>query len=239
MASKTLNLESKVSGLPQKPGVYQFLDSKGGVLYIGKAKNLRARVAQYFGRDERPQIPYLMQDAADIHYTVVSNELESAFLENTLIKQYLPKYNILLRDDKNYAFIKIDYSTQIPQIGYARKIDPPTNYKLKTKNSVYFGPYSAAYKIRETLRLVRKIFSYCSAEKVGSRPCFYYHMHRCPGICLGKMSLPDYYKHLENIAKFLRGDTMTVTKTLTAQMTLAVKQKNLKLRRACATSLNS
>src|SRR4029077_4521294 len=96
----------------------------GKVIYVGKAKDPAKRVAQYFGTgDLRPQLPYLMADARDIDYVVVNSELESLFLENTLIKQYMPDYNIMLRDDKNYAFIKIDYSTQIPQIGYARKIE--------------------------------------------------------------------------------------------------------------------
>src|SRR4029077_16932462 len=101
------------------------LDKNARVIYVGKAKNLKSRVNQYFsGHDDRPQLPYLMAEAVDVNYTVVSNELESAFLENTLIKQYTPKYNIDLKDDKNYAFITIDYSFQIPQISYARKFDP-------------------------------------------------------------------------------------------------------------------
>jgi excinuclease ABC subunit C len=101
--------KEKLKNLPKQPGVYQFLDANGKVVYIGKAKNLRSRVAQYFGKnDGRPQIPFLMAEAANINYTVVNSELESLYLENTLIKQHHPKYNILLMDDKNYAFIKID-----------------------------------------------------------------------------------------------------------------------------------
>ena len=117
-------LKAKLKDVPQKPGVYQFKGKDGGVLYVGKAKNLKSRIGQYLnGRDEREQIPFLLEEATDFDYTIVNNELESLYLENTLIKQYLPKYNILLRDDKNYAFIKIDYSTEIPQIGIARRVD--------------------------------------------------------------------------------------------------------------------
>ena len=117
-------LKEKLKEIPKSPGVYEFLDSKGTVLYVGKAKNLKNRVGQYLnGHDDRPQLPYLMAEATDVRYTVVGNELESLYLENTLIKKYLPRYNIMLRDDKNYAFIKIDYSTEIPQIGYARKVE--------------------------------------------------------------------------------------------------------------------
>src|SRR6185295_11868037 len=124
----------------KQPGVYQFKNKGGEVIYVGKAKNLKSRVSQYFtGKDERPQLPYLMAEAADINYTVVNNELESLFLENTLIKQYLPKYNIQLRDDKNYAFITVDYRSQIPQIGYARKFEPTPKDQASTIR--YFGPY--------------------------------------------------------------------------------------------------
>jgi len=246
MKTQNPQLKTRVSNFPKSPGVYQFLDKNGGVIYIGKAKNLRSRVAQYFGKnDERPQIPFLMAEAADITYTVVGNELESAFLENTLIKKYLPRYNIMLRDDKNYAFIKIDYSTEIPQIGYARKIETRpefTNHTRMTRKgrtfhdsdnsdgirifgSRYFGPYSAAYKIRNTLNLVRKIFPFCSNKKVGSRPCFYYYMHRCPGVCVGKISLEEYNRHIEKIVKFLKGETGEITKEIKLEMKAAAKAK--------------
>jgi excinuclease ABC subunit C len=228
MQPSTANLKSKILNLPKKPGVYRFLDKDGGVIYIGKAKNLRSRVGQYFnGSDERPQIPFLVKEAADFGYTVVNNELESLYLENTLIKQYLPKYNILLRDDKNYAFIKIDYSTEIPQIGYARKIDSDINLKSSILNpkSVFFGPYTAVYKIRNTLHLMRKIFPYCSALKVSGKPCFHYHLHRCPGVCIGKISLDDYRFYLKKIEDFLAGNNGKIMKQLKNEMKLAAAKK--------------
>ncbi len=213
-------LLQKIRQLPKSPGVYMFKDKNGGVIYIGKAKNLRARVGQYFqGNDERPQIPFLMQEAIDLDYTIVANELESLYLERSFIQKYRPKYNIDLKDDKNYAFITIDYSAQIPQIGYARKFDP------KNKQIAYFGPYTAANKIRETLFLTRKIFSFCANAKVGSKPCFYFHLHRCPGVCIGKMSLKDYKKHLNKIKLFLSGKIEIVTKDLKKEMSQAVKAK--------------
>ena len=120
-------LKNKVKDVPRKPGVYKFLDKTGTVLYVGKAKVLRSRLAQYFsGTDTRAQLPFLMAEATDFDYIVVNSELESLFLENTLIKEHLPPYNIMLRDDKNYAFIKIDYSTEIPQITYVRKVEDTT-----------------------------------------------------------------------------------------------------------------
>jgi excinuclease ABC subunit C len=217
-------LKAKLKDIPQSPGVYEFKNKNGEVIYVGKAKNLKARVSQYFtGHDERDQIPYLMEEAADLTYTVVNSELESLFLESTLIKKYLPKYNIMLRDDKNYAFIKIDYSFEIPQIQVVRKVDSPKTYKLKP--DTYFGPYTAAYKIRNTLNLIRRIFPFCSAQEVSSRPCFYYYLHRCPGVCIGKISLADYKRHLDKICDFLAGKTHKIQVDLKREMRAASKNR--------------
>jgi excinuclease ABC subunit C len=226
------SLKEKLKEIPHKPGVYQFKDKDGEVLYVGKAKDLKSRVSQYLnGTDERPQLPYLIAEAADISYTVVNNELESLYLENTIIKQYLPRYNIQLRDDKNYAFITIDYDCEIPRIGYARKVD-----KLNKKTK-YYGPYSAAYKIRNTLNLMRRIFPYCAAEKVSNRPCFYYYLHRCPGVCIGKISLDEYRQYLKKIENFLAGDTGKIKKELENEMKIASSlqefEKAARLRDQC------
>lgn len=215
-------LRDKLKDVPQKPGVYKFLKTDGTVLYVGKAKNLRSRLSQYFGKsDNRPQLPFLMAEAIDFDYIVVSNELESLFLENTLIKEYLPQYNIMLRDDKNYAFIKIDHSTDIPQLTYVRKVEP-----AKTGSADrYFGPYSSTKKIGQTLDLVRRVFHFCANKEVGKRPCFYYFLHRCPGVCIGLMSAAEYEQHLGKIALFLAGQTAPIKKQLQAEMKLAAKRK--------------
>lgn len=234
-------LKEKIKDLPTKPGVYLFKGASGDVLYVGKAKNLKSRVAQYFsGQDTRVQLPFLISEAQDLDYVVVQTELESLFLENTLIKQYTPPYNIKLRDDKNYAFITIDYSTQIPQIGYARKVEnpsPPTVMLRRTgstpplakgrKGGVikYFGPYSSTKKIKTTLDLVRKIFPFCSNNQVGKRPCFYYHLHRCPGVCVGAISLAEYSEQISRISLFLSGQTIVITRQLKAQMQTASRKK--------------
>jgi excinuclease ABC subunit C len=216
-------LKDKIKGTPSSPGVYLWKSKAGEVIYVGKAKNLRNRVAQYFGQDTRPQLPYLMAEAADLDYVVVGSELESLFLENTLIKQYMPRYNIMLRDDKNYAFIKIDYSTEIPTIGYARKIENDA------KTAKYLGPYSSARKIRDTLDFVRKIFPYCNNSQIGKRPCFYYHLHRCPGICINAIPLADYQKQIDRIALFLSGKTAEIKKELAVGMKTAAADKRFEL----------
>jgi excinuclease ABC subunit C len=213
-------LREKLKNIPKQPGVYQFINKDGEVIYVGKAKNLKNRVGQYFsGHDNRPQLPYLMAEAADFSYTVVDSELESLFLESTLIKKYLPRYNIMLRDDKNYAFITIDYNYEIPKISYARK------FERGSKQIKYFGPYSAAWKIRNTLNLVRRIFPYCAAEKVSGRPCFYYYLHRCPGVCVGKISLDEYKLQLDRICWFLSGNTGKITRELKNEMKIVAAGK--------------
>jgi excinuclease ABC subunit C len=238
----------KLEEIPKNPGIYQFINKDGAVIYVGKAKNLKSRVAQYFsGHDNRPQLPYLIAEATDINYTVVTNELEAAFLENTLIKQYSPKYNIDLKDDKNYAFITIDYATEIPQIGYARKIetsrrhsepqpskpsggeesqkrDPSAALRM-TPMCKYFGPYSAVHKIRNTLNLVRRVFPYCANEKVSARPCFYYYMHRCPGVCIGKISIEEYKIQMDRICEFLSGNNQKIVADIKKDMAVASKNK--------------
>jgi excinuclease ABC subunit C len=216
-------LKDKVKDIPHKPGVYKYLSKNGEVLYVGKAKDLRSRVAQYFGTsDTRAQLPYLLAEAVDIEYIVVNSELESLFLENTLIKEHMPPYNIKLRDDKNYAFIKIDYvSSEIPQLTYARKIVDDNS----DKQNRYFGPYSSTAKIRKTLDFVRRIFPYCANKEVGNRPCFYYYLHRCPGVCIGAITLEEYDKQLDRICLFLSGRTIEIKKQLQKEMKSAAKWK--------------
>lgn len=231
-------LGSKISSLPGSPGVYRFLNETGGVLYIGKAKNLRARVRQYFaGLDGRPQIPYLMKEAADLDYTVVNTELESLYLERTLIQKYRPKYNIELKDDKNYAFIIIDYSTEIPQIIVIRKIQSPSpspspsSFAKATADSqgrgnkgVFFGPYTSTKKIRDLIFTARRVFGLCGAKKTG-KPCFYFHLHRCPGVCASLMTIDDYKKHLDKIKLFFSGKIAPAIKSIKTEMQAAAKQK--------------
>lgn len=218
-------LKDKLKDIPHKPGVYKYIDKDGEVLYVGKAKDLRSRVGQYFGTgDNRAQLPFLLAEAVDIEYTVVNSELESLFLENTLIKEYLPPYNIKLRDDKNYAFIKIDYSSEIPQITYARKI--MEDKKPDATNTKYFGPYSSTAKIRTTLDFVRKVFPYCANKEIGKRPCFYYYLHRCPGICIGVVTAKEYEQQLGRISLFLSGQTGEIKKELVREMKSAAKWKH-------------
>ena len=214
------SLKLKLANLPQKPGVYVFKNSAGGVLYVGKAKNLKNRVRSYFlkDHDERGlRISLMKSHIADMDYTVVSSEVESLILENNLIKEYHPRYNVSMRDDKNYAFIKIDYESEIPQIYPVRKLEPGRN-----KNH-FFGPYTGA--VKPTLKLISSIFHLCRNKKVGKRPCFAYHLGRCPGVCIGLISLAEYKKILKQVEDFLKNRQGEVMKNLKIEMKQAARSR--------------
>lgn len=240
------NLKSKILNLPPCPGVYQFFDKARRVLYVGKAKNLRARVAQYFrGSDKRPQIPFLMKEIASFDYTVVNTELESLYLERTLIQKHHPKYNIELKNEKNYAFIVIDYSSEIPQVAIRRHLSEQDfefaaprqaredhahpsllperksanreAHNLKAHKNTYFGPFTSPKKIRELISTARRVFGLCGASKIG-KPCFHFHLHRCPGVCVGLINSDDYRQHLEKIKLFFTGRTTPAMHSIRAEM---------------------
>jgi excinuclease ABC subunit C len=210
-----------LASLPNTPGVYIFKNEAGDVLYVGKAINLKNRVTQYFRNegDGRQQIPFLMKEAASVEHIVTDSDAESLMLENNLIKRFRPRYNIKLIDDKNYVFIMVDYNCEIPQIC--------TAHNTFIKKAKYFGPYSSGSKVRETLRIMRYIFSYCANKKVGDRPCFYYHLHHCPGVCVGQISLEDYRKnYIHRIEQFLSGNIDAVKKDLQKQMKQFASEKH-------------
>jgi len=207
------SLLQKVKELPKKPGVYIFKDSNGSILYVGKANKLKDRVASYFRKDAgdgRFRIQLMIGQIAGLDFVTTSNETEALILENNFIKRLQPKYNVALKDDKNYQFIKINWQDEIPTITYERQ--------ASNKKAKYLGPYTSSYSIKETLRLIRSIFPYCANSKVGTKPCFYYHIHKCPGVCIGKVSLVEYKNTIQKIIQFLKGRQMEVLKDLQRQM---------------------
>jgi excinuclease ABC subunit C len=226
-------LRKKLSTLPKNPGVYLFKNSAGEILYVGKAKKLNNRVRSYFNSRHNlaPRTQNLVAQIADVDYILCDTETESLMLENNLIKKHQPRYNVLLRDDKNYQFIKIDYSTEIPQITTARKIEGKNiaianklkSYKLQANK--YFGPYTSGFAVRQTLRLLRYVIPYCSNKKVGTRPCFYYHLGRCPGVCFGKISLEEYRQTIQKIQRFLSGELASIKKEMEKEMRLMSQKK--------------
>ena len=192
----------KLANLPSRPGVYLMRDEKGKVIYVGKAKDLRGRVRAYFNNpDERSQIQFLVRRVADVETLVTSNNKEALILENNLIKQYKPRYNIRLKDDKSYLSIKVTTQHAWPRIFTTRKI-------VKDGNR-YFGPFASAVAARETLDIVEKHFLLrnCTENnfKNRSRPCLQYQIKRCLAPCVLPVSQPDYQERVRQAILFIEG----------------------------------
>src|SRR5918999_4253393 len=192
----------KLTHLPSRPGVYLMRDKEGKVVYVGKAKDVRARVRSYFNNsDERSQIQFLLRRVEDIETLVTSNDKEALILENNLIKQYKPRYNIRLKDDKSYLSIKVTTQHPWPRIFATRKI-------VKDGNR-YFGPFASAVAARETLDIIEKHFLLrnCTEHnfKNRSRPCLQYQIKRCLGPCVLPVSQADYREQVRQAMLFIEG----------------------------------
>lgn len=212
-----MTLKEKLAALPDKPGVYIMKNSDGKIIYVGKAKILKNRVRQYFHASaaHTPKVRAMVASVADFEYIITSSEREAFVLECNLIKEYKPHYNILLKDSKTYPFIKIS-SERYPKISLTRRVE---------KNSgEYFGPYTSAYFCRETIELAEKIFRLpkCSKrfpEDFGkSRPCLYYSMGRCMGVCLGHVSEDEYRRVIADARDFIKGNRKALTERIEAEM---------------------
>jgi excinuclease ABC subunit C len=194
---------SKLSSIPFKPGVYIFKNEKEHVLYVGKAKNLRSRLRSYFQKSSHldPRKTAMIRNVKDFSYIVTDNELEALALEANLIKQYRPKFNVILRDDKNYPYLKLTVNEEWPRIEIVRRI--------KKDGALYFGPYVPAGSMWETLAFIRRNFQIrgCrySLDKP-MRPCIQYQMGKCVAPCAGKISREEYLKLVNEIMLFLKGE---------------------------------
>lgn len=217
-----MKLLTLIRTVPALPGVYQFFNEQQKMLYIGKARNMKKRIQQHFQKNGSAPLKNkkMLEQIRDIKWTSTDNEVEALILENTLIKDHQPKYNILLRDDKNFLYIKIS-NQEYPQISLVRRITD--------KGSTYFGPYTSATNIRATLTLVGKIFPYqcLTFFKKGMTgiPCFNYHIERCPGLCTGKISAGEYQQIMDKIKHFLRGDIAEIIPQLEQKMANESREK--------------
>ncbi|MGH7799334.1 MAG: excinuclease ABC subunit UvrC [Thermodesulfobacteriota bacterium] len=214
-----------LESLPSSPGVYLLKDKKGRSLYIGKAKNLRIRLRSYLtqniGKDQRPQIPYLMQEICDLDYFVTQNERDALLLENSLIKQKKPKYNIRLKDDKNYASLRLDPREKFPKLTYTRRV--------LRDGAMYYGPFASGQALRQTKRLIHKIFPIrdCTDEKFkrhSTRPCLNYYMKLCLGPCAGKVDKGRYGEVVEQTKMFLKGERKEIIRLLCTNMNRASEE---------------
>jgi excinuclease ABC subunit C len=215
-------LEDKVDRLPARPGVYLYKDAKGQIIYVGKAASLKSRVRSYFqeSRAPDPKTDALVGQIRDLEYIVTGNELEALILESNLVKKHRPRYNIILRDDKHYPFLKLTTNEEYPRLVVARRV--------QQDGAAYFGPFYPATAMRETLRLVRQLFPLrtCRIKIDGkrSRPCLQYYIHRCNAPCTGWESREGYAGTVADVERFLEGKNDGLAQELTTQMESAAEE---------------
>lgn len=217
----------KVKRLPNDPGVYIMKDADENVIYVGKAKNLKKRVSQYFLRkQEHIKVRNMVGKVRDFDFFVVNDEMEALALENNLIKKHQPYYNILLKDSKTYAYIKVNLKDDFPTFSVSRKLN---------KNDRYFGPYLAGVTARDVLSIMdyafplRKCKLPITETRHESKPCLFYEMHMCEAPCAKKIDKLAYHKIVDKAIEFLKGDTVEVEKILTEKMKLASSTENFEV----------
>jgi len=218
------SLAEKLKLLPTLPGVYLYKDEQGKVIYVGKAINLKNRVRSYFSgqQNNAPKTRALVQKIRDLEYIVTDSEVEALILESNLIKKYKPKYNIRLMDDKNYPYLRVTVQEKFPRLEIARTVH--------RDGARYFGPYTNATAVHETLRLLKRVFPLRSCKQTNfqhqERACLNAHIKRCAAPCQGLISEEDYRKMIDEVCLFLEGRQETLAKKLKKRMQEASEQLN-------------
>ena len=224
-----MDIAAILKDLPHSSGVYIMYGASGQILYVGKARDLFKRVHQYFGNkaNRTEKVLRLVQKVDDIKYIITRNEVEALVLENNLIKKHKPPYNILLKDDKNYPFVKINLKTKFPRVEVVRR--------LKNDGSKYFGPYMIGINAKEITDLINSAFCLreckLDLDKVSAnhRPCLNYHIGRCHAPCAGKISDEEYGEIIKEVISFLSGNDKKVAGILTEKMTAAAEAEEYEL----------
>lgn len=217
----------KLDSLPTSPGCYLMLDAHGRVLYVGKAVVLRNRVRSYFhaSAHHSPRTRALVAEIADISWWVTTTELEALVLENELIKRYQPRYNVRLKDDKTFPYIKVNWQDDFPKIQVVRR--------MRKDGARYFGPYTSARACYETLDALRRVFPYLDCDRTitgqDTRPCLYYHIKLCGGPCIGAQTREEYRKTVQQLMDFLEGNSERVLRQLKEQMERAAENLQFEL----------
>lgn len=214
-------IRQKLSVLPMEPGCYLMKDRQDQVIYVGKAKRLRNRVRSYFTGAHDTKTTRLVKEIVDFEFIVTSSETESLLLELNLIKKYQPRYNILLKDDKSYPFIKIT-NERHPRLIVTRKV--------KKGSGKYFGPYPNAYSAHETKKLLDRIYPFRKCDKMPDRLCLYYHIGQCLGPCVYQVDKSEYERMTKEISDFLNGEDRTILNHLEQRMLSA--SENLEFEQA-------
>ncbi|HKW59078.1 MAG TPA: excinuclease ABC subunit UvrC [Candidatus Dormibacteraeota bacterium] len=208
-------IRRRLQAVPDTPGVYLFRDKKTQVIYVGKALRLRDRLRSYFtpGYADTGRVAELMQRATDFDFITTANEVEALVLENSLIKNYRPRFNIRLKDDKNYLYLKLPVTEEFPRIHYSRRV--------QNDGALYFGPYTSAQSLRSTVKSIRQLlpFRTCSDEifKQG-KVCLDFHIKRCPGPCERRISSEDYKARINEVALFMEGRSDLLVRELQDRM---------------------
>ena len=217
-------LETKLRDLPKEPGVYFHKDASGEIIYVGKAAVLRNRVRQYFqaSRNRDPKTEALVEEIVDTDWMVVDSELEALFLEAEMIRRYMPRYNILLRDDKSLSYIRIDYDSDFPTVTTTRR---PLDDGAR-----YFGPYFSTFQVRQALKLLRRIFPFATRRNPSQkRASLYYHIGLDPGLEEGKTSLEDYRANLRKLMMVIEGKRTAIVKEVERDMKRAAKAQDFEI----------
>jgi len=220
-------IQDKIKRLPNEPGVYIMKDKDENIIYVGKAKNLKKRVSQYFKRkQEHIKVQNMVKNIVDFDFFIVNNEVEALALENNLIKKHKPYYNILLKDSKTYAYIKVNLKQDFPRFEISRKL---------TKNDKYFGPYMAGVTARDVMSIMdyafklRKCKLPIGENKKPLKPCLYHEMHMCSAPCGQKISKQEYLEEVNKAIRFLKGETKEVSQILKQKMIIASENENFEV----------
>ena len=215
MENKIFNIQEELKKLPDQPGVYIMHDNNDTIIYIGKAKSLTKRVHQYFqpSHNEGIKKKQMVEHIDHFEYIVTDSELEALVLECNLIKEHCPNYNTMLRDDKTYPYIKVTIWEEYPRVMFARD--------MKKDKSRYFGPFTSASAVKDTIDLINKIYKLRTCNKKlpkdvkADRPCLNFHIHQCSAPCQGNVSKEEYGKQVAAAREFLNGNYSKVSKELT------------------------
>ena len=211
-------ISDKLKLLPDRPGVYRMYNDRGEIIYVGKAVNLKNRVRQYFQNSAKaPKVEAMVRNIADLEFTITATEAEALTLECNMIKQHRPRYNVLLKDDKHFPYVRIDYSKDFPSAEIVRRV--------KKDGARYFGPYLSALALREAITAIRDHYPvrHCKKDIAKAiarreRPCLMYHLGKCCAPCSGQVTREQYHAYLDEIAAMLQGHSRELTDSLKQKM---------------------
>jgi excinuclease ABC subunit C len=223
MAAAHSALETKLANLPDQPGVYLFKDQTGAVLYIGKAARLADRVRSYFlkGADHTPKTALLVSQIADLETMVTRSELEALILESNLVKRHRPRFNVVLRDDKQYPYLRLPIKDSFPRLSIVRRV--------QKDGALYYGPYTPAGALRETLKVIKRVFplATCTIDIDGTaeRACIEFEIKRCMAPCTGQQTQADYHRIVRQVRQFLEGHDRELVDELRTHMEAAAARE--------------